>query len=664
VSTSDLRAPRHDIMTNARLGSLTALVDETSVGAVEDATWTAAIVAHEYDAAASAVVTPTCTTDLTANSVTMPWTTANMTGLLAAGAARWSGYFTLTGAFSAFEVEIKGRFVADRNATASTTAESVSLSIVDETVSLTAVAAVAPGAFIPYSRVTPGPEGRALVADPDGTNGVRIRYPSPKGVDLMTIGTSIDLGSGGDYEYNAVNGTTYLPGYPSNADIMLHICATGRWEYRRNSAVGGDTLGSIGHLLADAPIGSTTLDVALDIGPTLPRALQTVTFDYGFSAGSTGPATEACYATAATPITGGTRLTLLGPTTAAHTAGDTYRSGMIGRFEFDIARFDPDVVIIGGPYNDRAALTAAQLVEGQQLLAKWTLDADAVPVVATMLPATTNQDTIDAGNAAIRANAATRGHWLWDAYRTMVNPANREQQTELTRDATHPNQDGAALLAQSWHEQVGDRMEIRTAPRRRGAADGYVKNCVPNGTFSGGSTGTGLTFEPVGWTVYNFFGGGMVNSLAATKLTDDVNGQLLRVTASGSGNGGSWGQVAEVNLVASGSTPGWAPGDEMYFKAFVRLSGFVTDGNCVATLLAQVNGTDGSVLMPCFYHWARDFEGIISSQSSTVSTAVGTLTSIRVIAFLLTAPAFPDGTGRGTLEVGSVTVGNMTAGDV
>lgn len=519
---------------------------------------------------------------------------------------------------------------------------------------------------IPYTEVAAGAPGRTLLADPDRTNGVRVGFQAAKGPDVTVIGTSIELGSGGDVTYNGVGGSLYLDGYPSNASYMLWACASsgGRLRMKRNAGIGGDTLGGIGHVIAPAALGATTLDVAVDTGPSTPYVGQTIFFDWGFSRGSLGPGQDANYVTAVTTIPGGVRLTLLAPTAVAHSVGDIYRHGLIGRFAYDVAYYGADIVVIGGPSNDGNHLTVAQAAAGTQILVGFVEDMGSLPVVSTMLPSSSFPDYIEQGNAALKAQCEDKGTWWFDPWRIVVDPATRGQLSKFSADTVHLNQEGAMAVAQGFHNDFTDRCEIRLGPRRRVAADSQAINCAPNGTFSSGSTGSGDSFAAAGYSTYTFFGAGFSPSIVPPKLTDTISGNLLQITSPGASVGGTWGQKATIPIAASGTKPAWHVGDRIFLEAFVRLSGFKTDGNCVATICLAVTGTGGSVLVPLFYHWVRDFEGTITNQISTIPSNVGTLTSIELQAFLTVQPAWPNGTGLGTIQVGELTLFNLTAGDV
>ena len=643
-------------------GSITVPFTGITVGDASD--WSVAV--HRGQGAATSLITPTITTDAGANTVTATITNAMATTLIGTDAT-WSGFWYLQSS-SLGQPLIGSRFVVDRNGTSSGATTTPTVNVDGTTVTVEMVVASPADLFVLNSLVASGREGQVLTADSSSASGLRMRYGSAKGPDVIVDGTSIELGSGGDVAYNGVGGSVYLDGYPSNASYMLHACASsgGRLRMKRNAGIGGDTLGGTGHVIAAASVGATTLDVALDTGPHVPYVGQTIFFDWGFSQGSLGAGQDANYVTGVAAITGGVRLTLLSPTAVAHSVGDIYRHGVIGRFSYDVARFGADIVVLGGPVNDGANLTVAEAISGMETLIGYVYDMDALPVVSTMLPSSSYPNFVEQGNAALKAMCEDMGVWWFDAWRVMVDPATRYQIDRYSYDGVHPNQEGAMAIAQAFHEQFTDRAEIRLSPRRSVGTDAQAINCAPNGTFSSGSTGSGDTFAATGWTVYSFFGAGYTPSIAPPKLTDTINGNLLKIVSPGSTGtvGGTWGQKATISLTASGTKPAWAVGDTIMMEAFVRLSGFKTDGNCVATICLAVTGTGGSVLVPLFYHWCRDFEGTITNQVSTIPSNVGTLTALELQAFMTVAPSWPNGTGLGSLEVGALTLFNLTAGDV
>ncbi len=648
------------LISAAGQGSITVPFTGITVGSASD--WS--VVVHRGQGAATSLITPTITTDADANTVTATVTHAMATTLIGTD-ANWQGFWYLQSA-SLGQPLIGSRFVVDRNGTRSGDTTTPTVNVEGSTVTVEMVVASPADLFVLNSLVASGRDGQVLTADSSATSGLRMRYGSAKGPDTIVIGTSIELGSGGDVAYNGVGGSVYLDGYPSNAAYMLHACASsgGRLRMKRNAGVGGDTLGGIGHVLADALAGSMTLDVAVDTGPSTPYAGQTIFFEWAFSRGSLGAGQDACYVSSVETITGGVRLHLLNPTAVDRHEGDEYRHGIIGRFEYDVAFYGADIVVIGGPSNDGNHLTVAQAAAGVQIVVGFVEDMGALPVVSTMLPSSSFPDYIEQGNAALKAQCEDKGTWWFDAWRVVVDPATRGQLTKYSYDTVHLNQEGAMAVAQAFHDQFTDRCEIRLDPRRRGATDGQAINCAPNGTFSSGSTGAGDTFAAAGYSTYTFFGAGFTTGIVPPKLTDTISGNLLSIGSPGTSVGGTWGQKATVPLAAAGTKPAWHVGDRIFLEAFVRLTGFKTDGNCVATICLAVTGTGGSVLVPLFYHWCRDFEGVITNQISTVPSNVGTLTALELQVFMTVQPAWPNGTGLGTLQVGELTLFNLTAGDV
>lgn len=512
--------------------------------------------------------------------------------------------------------------------------------------------------LIPFGRVTPGPEGRALVADPATADGIRVRYPSPKGPRVCLTGTSIEIGSGGDSTYNG----PYVPGRPSNADVMQHACGNsgGKIRYHKNNGVGGQTLGGIAYLLADAPIGSATIDVGdLELGPALPYESQSVFIDLG------GDDQEGVYVDEVEVIDGGVRITALTATTVAHAAGDQVRWGMIGFFESSFPDEGTDIGVIGGPTNDLDHLTADGIAAGQQVLAELYLDRDAVPVVTTICARPNLHDETDAANAAIRANAELHGHWCLDYHRVTADPATRAFKTDLcVVDGVHPNQEGAVQLAQEWHDAFVDHVEIRRDSRRRPTVDSYSLNAVPYSTFSSGDNGqVGGNYGPKGWTVKEFFSTGITVSIVPPRLTDNIEGNLLRITASG--GQGTRGSQAVIPIAASGALPGFETGDLVFLEAFARLEGFKPDGYAQAFVTLVAVGNLGAVTLPCLYGWIRDYPGgIFTSQASVIPTTIGTLSSLSVQAYIVGPALAGPNSGYGVLEVGEVTVANLTRGTI
>lgn len=649
--TTDDRPTAADWYTSARknVSRPITFTSGLTVGAVGE--WSAAVVRHDFDE--TTLFTPTLAVN--GSTVTITLTAANLAGLLSTGSAKWAGRWRILHATTG--VEFSGRLIVDRWGT-QTGVESGAITAVvsGTTVTATVLGPYNPDLFVALSAVATGPEGRALVADAAATNGIRVRYPSPKGPRAGVTGTSIEIGSGGDSTYNG----PYVPGRPSNADWLLHACANSgsKLRYQLNFAVGGQTLGGTAVVLADAAVGSTTIDVGgLLTGPALPFATQSIFVDYG------NAHQEGIYANSVATITGGVRITGLVPTTVAHVAGETVQWGLIGLFDLSWPTEGLDILFIGGPTNDLSHLTAAQIAAGQQTLAEMALARDAVPVVTTITARSNLHDETDQANAAIRANALTYGHWCLDFYRVLADPVTRSMKSNLTADGTHPNQEGAALLGQEVHDGFLDHVEIRRDSRRRPSVDGYGYNAAPYGTFSSGDNGlTGGNFAPLGWTAKEFFSNGLITvSIVPPRLTDPVEGNLVQITSAA--GQGTHGVQAVIPIAASGLNPGFAAGDQVFLEAFIRLAGFKSDGYAQATVTLVATGSTGAGYVTAMWGWVRDFEGVFTSQASVIPTNIGTLTSLSVQAYIV-GPALGGGnSGYGTLEVGEVTVCNITRGD-
>lgn len=667
--TTDDRPTAADWFTSARKDVARPITFTSGLTVGTVAEWSAAVVRHDFDE--TTLFAPGLAVD--GNTVTITLTAADLAALLVSGASKWTGRWRILHATTG--VEFAGRLVVDRWGTQTGTESGAITAVVDgTTVTATVLGPYNPDLFVALSAVAGGPEGRALVADPAGTGGIRVRYPAPKGNRLGVIGTSIELGSGGDQSMIG----SFVDGRPSNADYLLWAAggSAGRWRYERNAGVGGNPLGGIFYLLADAPAGSTTLDVGFSytdgdgntvegLGVVLPQQTETLFFDWGFTQGSTGDATEACYVNAVpVVITGGERVTLQSATAEDHFAGDVIRSGMIGRFAYDVAYYPIDVLVIGGPTNNvgMAGWDADSIAAGQQILCEQALDADMVPVVTTICARSTSQDETDAANKAIRANAETHGHALADFWRATVNPVNRQMRTEITADTIHPNQQGAQELAQCLVDEALDPMDVRRDARHNGSSDAYSFNMVTNGTFSGGTTGSAGTLTPVGWSVLEFFSSNILNSVVAPKLLDDIPGQLCRITASG--GKGTHGIKLALSLTASGNYPGLSAGDSFMMQSFVKLRGFKPDGFCLASVGLVLGGSLGAVTQYLFYQWGRDAEpGYLTSEVLTVPAAtVGTLTSATVQIQLVCPALASSDSGYGILEVGDFTLLNLTKG--
>ena len=647
--------------------------------------WTFILRRDKGSSPATSLLTPTITTDSVANTVDLAFTQATIQALIGTGSPNWNGYWHVYNS-SAAQKMIGGSFTIDRTGSASGSSTTPTVLLSGDSVATVETVISAPAnLFVPYSRVASHPEGRALVARTDGTNGVDVGYPTPKGPKLVVIGTSIERGTGGDADLIG----TFTDGRPSNADWALHACANSELVYWRQAGSGGDTLGGIGVLLADAAIGATTLDIGFSYpdyaddaawstatltadglklrGPHLPYRTQTVFFDYGFSdSASTGAAVEACYVnTAPATITGGVRCTLLAATTKAHSAGDIVRWGMIGRFEYDVTRLAPDIVGIGGAANDLddgddEQLTATEIAEGQQILCEMTHEADAVPVVTTICARPTLQDETDAANVAIRANAELYGHRCADFFRVTVDPASGDMLADISYDTVHPNQQGAELLAAEFLTAVGTT-ELRGPAFRATSFDGYTANMVPNGTFSAGTSGSGGTLTPVGWEVQEFFSSNILNTVVVPRLTDPVKGNLLRVTSTA--GKGTHGAKATIPIAASGNSAGFVAGNRVFLRAFVRLSGFKSDGYAKANIRLICTGNSGAASIGLIWDWGRDFDGgYITSAAVDISTAVGTLSSLSLQVYIAGPPLAGADVGYGVLEVGDVTIGNLTRG--
>lgn len=519
-----------------------------------------------------------------------------------------------------------------------------------------AAAAAAASALlrIPHADVADGPVGRTPVPDAEAVNGWRMGYPSPKGPKAAAIGTSEEIGAGGD---TAQIGTV-VAGHPSNADWLLWACAGsgGKLKYHHQAGVGGDVLGGFVEVASNVAAGSPTIDITITDAPGPLKTGTSIIIDYG------GAQQEGVYINAApVDLGGGTwRVTGLAPLVLDHTAGTPGDWGMLGRFDRDVTPYAPDILFIGGPTNDRSTHTTAQMIDGVDRLVRKAHEIDAVPVVCTILPRPNLQDETDDFNQALREYADDHGISCVDMYRTIVDPATRGQIAALTFDTVHPTPDGVPYMAQAVHDDFTDHIESRRTRYRRTPVDGGAAgNGIPNPTFSTGGSGSGATFTPSLWVVDEFFSAGITAAIVPPRLTDGIVGNLLQVTASGVGHG-SHGCKATIPLTASGSWPGLTPGDDYYLEAgLLRISGFKPDGNTLAIVALTFVGTLGATVTGLIYNWPRDFPGgPITCSDKTVPTNLGTLTSCVMGVRIVGANHL----ARGVLEVGELALHNLTQG--
>lgn len=525
---------------------------------------------------------------------------------------------------------------------------------------------------IPFSIFADEREGKPIVSDPYTDTGVRVRYQGPRGGRVSVIGTSIEVGATGDQDLS------FAVGRWSNSSWFTHLCVNsgGVLDMIYNGALGGDTVGGIGELMADFPTGSTHLDIRLTKGPpgTGPFNLESVFTDVG------GPAQEGWY------VTGWERITDYDPnpdypdaactriifdywdtpTIKDHFKGDVVGWGMIGRFNRDIPD-GVDICFIGGPINNvsKPDWTPENCAIGQQILADMAMDRGMFPIMCTITPGFTDFDNRDAVNVAVRNSHRLHGHASCDFYPHVVNPVTRGIMPNLTTDGLHYNQEGAEILAQAMMNEVIDKLEFNKEQRRLATADDDSINMLPNSTFTAGDNGESPsgTYAPTGWEVHEFFSDDISQIIVPSRLLDNVRGNLIRIAA----DGGRGTRGIKVSLDPSD----FAEGDEIYMKIFARFYGFFADTTgdsyCKATAALGIGGTDGAVSLPVFYTWMRDYDGGVFSARHTIPDNVGTITSA-TFSITVGCPPLLEGAGTdygyGIVEAGLPYLVNLTSQEI
>lgn len=590
TEATELRAPGRDIFTNARAGSFTLTVDQDALGLVGSAgDWSAWIVRKEYGDAADTLITPTVAVDTFANAASFSWTDADADTLAGSGVSRFAGYYTFRHDDGDLVYEVKGRFVMDRNGVASSTSTGATLTMVDESLTLTGTVSVSALALT-------GP-----------------RRPLPLDGRMIPLGHSIVLGTG-----SSLASTTSV-----NGDSRQ---ALGGWVRRlagqhpdryfviRNAGIGGDPTGALCEMTEAAEAGDTEVTVSVRYG------LAESTVAGGVYIGGY-PSGEAKFPTTVTD-NGDDTWTLSGFTALAsdHAVGAEVGWGMHGRLQDNVLDYSPGTVPMLVFTNDAnkvsdGTFTAAELVESGIQLAERCRAAGAEPLFLEELPRSTYSQAVYQIVEALRYRCRTDGYHLVPLYDHFSGGDGDWGDASWTADNIHPSDLGHELIARQVHRYLTS-VPLRIATTRLGTYDGSAssENLIAHSCFlTGSSAGGGVVATGATWAPF-IFSGTCVPSLEApaTDPPDNIVGQWQKLTASSlSGN-------ASIDFPVTAQTVG----DLVYLAARIKTEDLSGGAKCTVQFLT------GSYTIDLGYEIVDDMD--LTVVATTSELAAVSLSKLRM----------------------------------
>lgn len=202
TTSTDARAYAHNLFLSPNSTfTLTVTLSGLAVGSVGN--WAATVVKHDYDAPAATLVTPSVAVNSGSNTVSVTFSSTNLTTLLSTGAGKFSGYWMLRNTSTPLEL-IVGKIVVDRNGGASGTNEDLTLTVTPTSITATFTSGVPRSVLFSslaksleeiiegtITRDTNEAVTTAQVVWPDGTTGVftatSLSTLFPGAVDAYTV---------------------------------------------------------------------------------------------------------------------------------------------------------------------------------------------------------------------------------------------------------------------------------------------------------------------------------------------------------------------------------------------------------------------------------------------------------------------------------------------
>lgn len=300
----------------------------------------------------------------------------------------------------------------------------------------------------------------------------------------------------------------------------------------------------------------------------------------------------------------------------------------------------PGACLVGGGTNDVAGVGGAFSVSSRSAIVVdivgQLLAAGIVPILMTIPPRSDSGMTVNVlrWNSWVRRYAAANGLAVIDVYRA-VTGSDGQFLSGMTSDGTHPTLPGyIAAINQALADGVGDLFP--------GGSGGVTSRSTADTTttlFHSGGVNLGLSTQDSnsdgianGWSVTGSFTSA---SLVTPDAADDLAGNWQRLTRAAGSSG-------DATLTAN-ITSGFTTGDRLAFSARIRTSGTAT-----AAVNAYAVGAGGIIT------WAGSgLDGTIYAESTAASYCQ-----------IIINVGAPTGTGSATLDVGEITLTNLTTNGI
>lgn len=305
------------------------------------------------------------------------------------------------------------------------------------------------------------------------------RKPAVLGSTVIAIGDSLTAGTGSTLSTTSSNSGDARRQLGS---WFTRLCGAhpDRYYPIRNAGVGGDVIGGIGRLAADAAQGATSITVIVEQG-TRPHSTG-IGIYLGGLAGSGAPSMFP----SAFVSNGNKSYTLTVPAlSAAHSAGEVVSWGTFARLDVDVVAWRPETALILLGTNDSGALTATEAVDdGLMQMGQYLRSKGIEPIFLELLPRSTNMSAIASFNDRLRwrcsqPTASREGPFhLVPTYRTFAGSDGKLNST-YDYDGTHMNDTGYALLATTVHAYL-NTLPMRITQVPRSAYDTDPTNLIQN----------------------------------------------------------------------------------------------------------------------------------------------------------------------------------------
>lgn len=473
------------------------------------------------------------------------------------------------------------------------------------------IAATSPATQRVEASLADGPDGLAASV----VSILSRQRPLPVGARDIAVGDSVVAGAGSTLSGSSNTGDSRQ----AVGGWFSRLCGQhpDRYYKIRNAGVGGDIVGGLGVLTADADTGTTTITYRLDYGNQVYNTGIGV-----YVGGYADPTADAFFPTGNSTLNadGTYTVTLASALTRDHIAGEEVGWGVHGRLQANVIDWAPDIAQVAIGTNDSALVyvTAAAVAQAIIEVGQRLRDAGIEPVFHELLPRSTNQDNVAAINDALQYRCRVGGtqgaYHLIPLYHVFAGgDGSFASASYHDGSGLHPSDLGHQLYADTVHTYMA-LISLRLANTPLAAFDTATTNQIDNACFLTSTAGGGGQV-PTGWTLNQFFTTLTVPGVEAAAAGDGITGQWATLTA-------STGAAGSTSLQQTLTT--FTVGDEVYFAARVKVTGVE------AGFKATVNFLTGTFTIDLGYQLSQNMDMTLVCTSSALAAITQSIVNLNV----------------------------------